>query len=216
MKPIAMFVLGVVLASVLAVFVFNRKSAPEPMATSVVTPAPTPVPPTAENPAATPAPSQAAPAPARSGFHAVESKPASRQAHPAATPSKSAAPASSTPAPAPAEQPVAQSTTTTTPQVRGPPQTTISMPPAPDGSKNPIDTKPAAPARVPKTVTVPAGTLLTVRVDDGLSTERTHTGDSFRATLDQALVLDGAVIAEKGARVEGRVTDSDPGGRVKG
>jgi hypothetical protein len=69
---------------------------------------------------------------------------------------------------------------------------------------------------VPQTVTIPAGTLLSVRVDQKLSTETNQTGDSFRATLDQPLVVDGFVIAERGARVEGRVVEADPGGRVKG
>jgi hypothetical protein len=35
-------------------------------------------------------------------------------------------------------------------------------------------------------------------------------------TLDKELVVDGFVIAERGARVEGRVVSSDRGGRVKG
>jgi hypothetical protein len=57
---------------------------------------------------------------------------------------------------------------------------------------------------------------LTVRVDQALSTERNAPGDTFRATLDQPLVVNGFVIAERGARVEGRVVEADPGGRVKG
>ncbi len=90
------------------------------------------------------------------------------------------------------------------------------MPPPPDGSTSVAETKPSAPARVPKTVTIPAGTLLSVRVDDHLSTDRVQTGDSFKATLDQPIVVDGAVIAEKGARVEGRVSEADKGGKVRG
>lgn len=78
------------------------------------------------------------------------------------------------------------------------------------------DTRPAAPVRVPKTVTIPAGTLLSVRVDDHLSSSTTHAGDSFRASLEQPIVVDGAVIAERGAKVEGRVTESDAGGKVRG
>jgi hypothetical protein len=70
--------------------------------------------------------------------------------------------------------------------------------------------------RVPQTVTIPAGTLLSIRVDQQLSTKTNQTGDSFRATLDQPVVVDGFVIAERGARVEGRVVESDPGGRVQG
>jgi hypothetical protein len=72
------------------------------------------------------------------------------------------------------------------------------------------------PERVPQTVTIPAGTLLSIRVDQSLSTSSNQTGDSFRATLDQPIVVDSFVIAERGSRVEGRVVESDPGGRVQG
>lgn len=208
MKPVAMFVLGAVLASGVVMLVFNHKSAPEPAtpaATTVVTPLPETL---ASAPAAEPE------RPKQSGFRSVESRP-TKQTRAAAAPSKPAV----TPTPAeqtPPAQPAQQSTTTTTAQVGGPPQTTISMPPPPPGGSKPADTKPPAPARVPKTVTIPVGTLLTVRVDDKMSTNTTHTGDSFRATLEQPLVVDGAVIAERGARVEGRVSESDRGGKVSG
>ena len=68
----------------------------------------------------------------------------------------------------------------------------------------------------PAKVTLNAGTLLPVRLVDGLNAERNRAGDTFTATLDKELVADGFVIAERGARVEGRVTDVDPGGRVRG
>lgn len=58
--------------------------------------------------------------------------------------------------------------------------------------------------------------LIPVRLIDGLSTERNNPGDGFTGTLDQPLVVDGTVIAERGARVEGRVVTSDKGGKVKG
>jgi hypothetical protein len=58
--------------------------------------------------------------------------------------------------------------------------------------------------------------LLTVRLDEALSTERNQEGDTFRATLDSPLVVDGMVIAERGSRVEGRVVQTDKGGRVQG
>jgi hypothetical protein len=57
--------------------------------------------------------------------------------------------------------------------------------------------------------------LLPVRLVDGLSSERNAPGDAFLATLDKELVVDGFVIAERGARVEGRVVASDPGGKMK-
>jgi hypothetical protein len=71
-------------------------------------------------------------------------------------------------------------------------------------------------ARLPHMVTVPAGTLVTVRLGEGLSTDRNQVGDTFNATLDQPLVIEGFVIAERGARVKGRVVESLQPGRVKG
>jgi hypothetical protein len=58
--------------------------------------------------------------------------------------------------------------------------------------------------------------LIPVRLLDGLSSERNNPGDSFTGTLDQALVVDRLVIAERGSRVEGRVVSSDRGGKVQG
>lgn len=55
-----------------------------------------------------------------------------------------------------------------------------------------------------------------MRLGEALSSEHNSTGDSFRATLDQPLEVDGAVIAEKGAQVTGKVVDSQKSGRVKG
>jgi hypothetical protein len=68
----------------------------------------------------------------------------------------------------------------------------------------------------PHRVTLNAGTLIPVRLVDGLTAERNLPGDSFAATLDKELVVDGFVIAERGARVEGRVVSGDKGGRLRG
>jgi hypothetical protein len=72
------------------------------------------------------------------------------------------------------------------------------------------------PAPEPHRVTLNAGTLILVRLVDGLSSERSTPGDSFTATLERELVADGFVIAERGARVEGRVVAADRGGKVNG
>jgi hypothetical protein len=60
------------------------------------------------------------------------------------------------------------------------------------------------------------GTLIPSRIIDGLSSERNSPGDLFTATLDQPVVVDGNVIAERGARLEGRVVSADRAGRVRG
>jgi hypothetical protein len=86
-------------------------------------------------------------------------------------------------------------------------------PPAPREPERPAAPPPPPP---PQQVTLNAGMLLPVRLIDGLSTERNHPGDTFTGTLDQPLVVDGLVIAERGARVEGRVANTDQGGKVSG
>jgi hypothetical protein len=58
--------------------------------------------------------------------------------------------------------------------------------------------------------------LIPVRLIDGLSSERSSRGDTFLATLNQELAVDGFVIAERGARVEGRVVTVDRGGKIRG
>lgn len=63
---------------------------------------------------------------------------------------------------------------------------------------------------------LPAGTPLMVRTTTALSTKTQEAGQSFIAHLEQALVVDGRVIAPKGAELQGLIIDSDKGGRVKG
>ncbi len=149
-------------------------------------------------PAEAPKPVREAPKPGRP-HRAVLSQPVQAPDRPdmpaAAPPSPAPAPVASAPAPAePAPQPV--------PPARIEPEDVTPPPP------------PAPPE--PHRVTLNAGTMIPVRLVDGLSSERNLPGDSFTATLDKELVADGFVIAERGARVEGRVVSSDKGGRVKG
>jgi len=89
--------------------------------------------------------------------------------------------------------------------------------PAPAASAEPAPApKPEPEPRVPHTVTIPAGTLITVRLAETISSEKQQPGDVFLATLDQPLVVDGFAIAERGAKVKGTVAESQRAGRVKG
>jgi hypothetical protein len=61
------------------------------------------------------------------------------------------------------------------------------------------------------------GTPLTVFTTSTLSTKSNKTGEAFAAVLAKPIMgADDWVIAKQGARVEGVIVDSDPGGRVKG
>ncbi len=72
------------------------------------------------------------------------------------------------------------------------------------------------PVRQPHTVTLNSGTVIAVRIGETLTADHNQPGDSFLATLDQPVIVDGFVIAERGARLEGRIVEADRGGRVKG
>jgi len=67
----------------------------------------------------------------------------------------------------------------------------------------------------PNRVILLAGTVLPVRIAETISSAHNQKGDTFMATLDQPLVIDGFVIADRGARVEGEVVDSVAPGRGK-
>ena len=117
----------------------------------------------------------------------------------------------------PANQPVATVAPAAAPPAPGP--TEPAPQPVPPARVEPENVTPPPPPPAPPEphrVTLNAGTMIPVRLVDGLTSERNLPGDSFTATLDKELVADGFVIAERGARVEGRVVASDKGGRVKG
>jgi hypothetical protein len=86
-------------------------------------------------------------------------------------------------------------------------------PPRPNVVLNPPPEAQTAEPRQPRNATIPAGTLITVRLADSLSSSKNHAGDAFSATLDQPLVVDGFAVAERGAHVEGRVIDTGQGGK---
>jgi hypothetical protein len=112
-------------------------------------------------------------------------------------------------------KPVAASERTPAPEPIEPIAPPVQPAPQPVAESAPARVEPPAPPP-PARVTVPAGTLLPVRLIEAVSSDRNHSGDTFTATLDEPLVVDGFVIAEKGARVEGRIIETQQAGRVKG
>lgn len=83
-------------------------------------------------------------------------------------------------------------------------------------AKNVLLPAPVTQTRVAPSVTLRAGEVLAVRIGQPLSSALNQPGDSFVATLTEPLIVDGWVIAERGARAEGRIVDAEPAGRVKG
>ncbi len=54
---------------------------------------------------------------------------------------------------------------------------------------------------------IPAGTTIRVRMIDKLSSEQSQVGDTFHATLEEPITVNGRDLYPKGADVVGRVTD---------
>jgi hypothetical protein len=86
--------------------------------------------------------------------------------------------------------------------------------PAYDPSREPAYDPPSD--GIPPRLTIPAGTFVTVRVNQPLSSDHNQAGDAFSATLVQPVVVDGVVIAQRGQTIGGRVAEAQRAGRVEG
>ncbi len=64
-------------------------------------------------------------------------------------------------------------------------------------------------------VTIPAGTMISVRLQNAVSSSTATPGQRFDAILDEPLVVDGKTVAAKGAAVTGRVVAARHSGHLK-
>ncbi len=85
-------------------------------------------------------------------------------------------------------------------QVQGQPDTPAQQQPDAQAEGQPNQAVP------PQTLTLPAGTVVRVRVDEWLSTDRNLTGDNFNAVLSEPIVVNGWVVARRGQAQTGRVS----------
>jgi hypothetical protein len=76
--------------------------------------------------------------------------------------------------------------------------------------------KSAAGKPAPQTITIPAGTVLTVRLGETLSSKESSAGQGFSATVAQPVVVDGKTVIERGASARGTVVDAKSMGHFKG
>ena len=71
-------------------------------------------------------------------------------------------------------------------------------------------------AIAPKPLVVPADTALEVVLDESLSSKTATPGQSFQATVETPIEIDGKVAIPKGTRATGTVKDAKAAGRFKG
>jgi hypothetical protein len=65
-------------------------------------------------------------------------------------------------------------------------------------------------------VTVPSGVVLSVRLVDTIDSGTAQSGDTFHATLDAPLTVDGAVVVPAHYEAEGHVVNAQASGKFKG
>jgi len=102
-----------------------------------------------------------------------------------------------TPDPPQSVQPVAQVQTPAPPPAPAMPATPPTPPP-------------------PQKVTISSGTALSVRLVDSIDSERNQIGDTFRATLNAPITVDGEVVVPSGSDVVGHLADVKSAGRFAG
>lgn len=108
------------------------------------------------------------------------------------------------------------------PRVRDtPPPSNNNAPPAPVASMTPAAPVAALPSTPPpppppKKVTIPAGTTLAVRLVDTIDSETSQQGQTFHATLDSPLAVDGEVAIPSGYDVEGHLVEVKSAGKFAG
>lgn len=65
-------------------------------------------------------------------------------------------------------------------------------------------------------VIVPRGTRLLIRTNETVNSKQHKAGHMFSARLEGDLAVDGVLVAHRGARVYGRITESRQGGNIGG
>jgi hypothetical protein len=122
------------------------------------------------------------------------------------------APAPKKAAPKPAAKPA--------PIVRNEPAPVVAPPPPPAPAPTPAPAPVVAPAPPPppafKTVTIPEGTTIPVRITQTLDSASTQQGQSFSGTVATDVMADGLVAIRQGTGVTGRVTAVQEAAHYKG
>jgi hypothetical protein len=88
-----------------------------------------------------------------------------------------------------------------------------------DSQKLPFDREPRStgisPSQslIPSTTKLPEGTPIPIRLQSALSSASSHAGDTFSATLDEPIVIDGETLIASGTPATGRVLEAKPSAR---
>jgi len=91
-----------------------------------------------------------------------------------------------------------------------------------DAQKLPFDREPRStgisPSQslIPSTTKLPEGTPIPIRLQSALSSASSHAGDTFSATIDEPVVIDGQTLVARGTPATGRVLEAKPAASSRG
>ena len=88
--------------------------------------------------------------------------------------------------------------------------------PQPKASAPAPQPKTSAPAAAPKAVVVPAGTTLNVRLVQGIDVDVSAAGQTFKATVDDPVMIGGSIVIPRGATAVVQAVQVEQSGKMKG
>jgi hypothetical protein len=101
-----------------------------------------------------------------------------------------------------------------------PPPPAAAAAPAPRERVRLMRPETAAPAPAPapeaRYFTIPAGTVLNVRMIDGVDSEVSQVGQTFQASLDDPIMVDGETAVPRGADVVAKLVEDKQSGKISG
>lgn len=99
-----------------------------------------------------------------------------------------------------------------------PPTNTGNYPPAPRHVDEGYNSGPiGAPAASPNAgMQIPAGTQISIRLIDPVNSERDNLGQTYRASIDQPVLVNGQTLISRGADAVASLTDEQKSGRIEG
>jgi hypothetical protein len=78
------------------------------------------------------------------------------------------------------------------------------------------DTSQSAPPAPTTTTTIPSGTLLKVRMIDAVDSETSQLGQTFQASLDEPITINGETVVPRGADVVAKLVEDKQSGKITG
>jgi len=96
-----------------------------------------------------------------------------------------------------------------------PPQTAAAPPPAAYSTPPPAAAS-SAPPPASGGLVIPAGTTIVVRMIDAVNSDESRLGQTFRASVDEPLVVDGQTVVQRGSDAVVKLVEDKDSGKIEG